>query len=405
MIDAAKLQAFVPSAWEGYVQAFVNGTSDLDVAGLNAPLRLAHFLSQCAHESMGMQVTREDTGWPGATMKRLWPARFPLGAADPRIIACRGDDEALANLAYGKDGYKYRGGGLIQLTGRANYRACGEAIGIDLETYPDLIEEPAVALKAALWFWTRYDLNRFADHNYLRAIGNAINRGNPYSGHEPIGAGDRLQWFRRAWAIFGGEHVPMGLVALETLYLGATGRKVVLVQTRLRDLGYAVGAVDGVFGPSMARAVAGFKLDQHRKNIQLEPAEGIGPATMAALETADPAPLSAERMEATEKDLARAGSTEVAAGRRAKAAGQTALYTGAALGADKAGLLDMLQSSLSGISGLHVTLAPALAALQWGLRHLLWVVLIVGGVWGWMTFRDVIWSRLTAHRNGANLGR
>jgi len=155
----------------------------------------------------------------------------------------------------------------------------------------------------------------------------------------------------------------------------------------------------------MARAVAGFKLDQVRAGRDLEPQEAVGPLTSAALETAETAPLSPERTEATERDLARAGSTEVAAGRKAKAAGQAALYTGAAVGADKIGLLDTMQSSLSGISGLHVVLAPALAAVQWGLRHLLWVLLIVGGIWGWMTFRDVIWSRLLAHRNGANLGR
>ena len=73
--------------------------------------------------------------------------------------------------------------------------------------------------------------------------------------------------------------------------------------------------------------------------------------------------------------------------------------------ADKLGLLDTIGQSLSGINGLHVTLAPAVAAIQWGLRHMLWVALIVGGIWGWVTFRDVIMARLTAHRSGANLSR
>lgn len=404
MIDQAKLLRFAPHAWEGYVTALVNGSADLEAAGINTPLRLSHFLAQCAHESMGFTVTRENTGWSGEQMKRLWPARFRLGAADPRIIAARGDEEKLANLVYGKEGYRYRGGGIIQLTGRDNYAACGAAIGIDLETYPELIEDPVVALKAACWFWIINDLNRFADRNYGRAIGNAINRGNPFSAHEPIGAADRQKWFKWAWGIFGeGQQLP----SQDTLYLGASGRKVLQVQTRLRDLGYAVGALDGVFGPAMARAVGGAKMDIRRRagpRVDLEPEEGVGPLTCAALEEADPAPLSPERLQATEKDLA-ATSTTVQAGRRAKAAGQAALYTGLAAGADKAGVLDVLSGWSSQISGLHVTIAPALAAMQWGLKHALWLLLILGGVWGWIAFRDVILARLTAHRNGANLSR
>jgi putative chitinase len=402
VINAASLQAFAPHAWEGYVQAFTAGTADLEAAGINTPLRISHFLAQCAHESMGLAVTREETGWSGEQMRRLWPARFPLGPADPRILNARGDPEKLANLAYGKEGYKYRGGGLIQLTGRANYAACGDAIGYDLESYPDQIEDPTVALKAAIWFWSKGDLNRFADYGYLRAIGNAINRGNPYSSHEPIGAADRQQWFKRAWHIFGADQQPP---SSDVLWLGAHGRKVEQVQTRLRDLGYPVGAVDGVFGPATARAVAGFKLDQGRAGLRFEPDEAIGPTMLTALETADPAPLSAERTAATAKDLERAGSTEVAAGRKAKAAGQVALYTGATMGADKVGLIDTIQSSLGGVGILQSTLAPIVAAIQWGLRHALWVLLIVGGVWAYMAFRDVVSARLQAHRNGANLGR
>ena len=62
----------------------------------------------------------------------------------------------------------------------------GQAIGVDLEGQPDLIQNPAISLKAAIWEWNKHGLNKFADRNYLRVIGNAINRGLPFSKYEPI---------------------------------------------------------------------------------------------------------------------------------------------------------------------------------------------------------------------------
>lgn len=412
-ITKADLQRFAPCALSEHVDVLVAGWGALQEAGIAVTeLRWCHFLTQITTETDGLRKMREDTRWNGATMKRLWPSRFPLGAADPRIVAARGNPQKLANLAYsnmaalgnegGDDGWLFRGGGLPHLTGRANYRECGLAIGVDLEGEPELIEAPEVSLSAAIWVWSRHPNNQFADHNYGRAIGNAINRGNPYSSHDPIGYEHRQQWFARAWAIWGEGQQPK---SQETLHLGAHGRSVLQVQIRLRDLGYAVGAADGVLGPATARAIAGFKLDQVRAGRELEPAETVGPLTLAALEEADPAPLSPDRTAATERDLAAAGSTEIAAGRRAKIAGQAMLYGGAAEAANQVGLLGTIQQMAAGVSGLHVTLAPALAAVQWGLRYALPVALIVGGVWAWMQFRDVIWARLTAHRNGANLGR
>jgi len=157
----------------------------------------------------------------------------------------------------------------------------------------------------------------------------------------------------------------------------------------------------------MARAVAGFKLDARRADpsMGLEPDERVGPATLAAIDTAQPISLSRERAEATAADLVEIGSTTVATGKKAMVAGQAALYTGAAIASEKTGLLDTLTQAMSGISGLHITLVPALAALQWGIRHLLWIALIVGGVWGWVAFRDVILARVRSHQTGENLSK
>lgn len=409
MITAETLLQYCPKAWEGYVDAFVAGKAEIEAAGINTPLIWSHFISQLAHESMGLAITRENTAWSGDKMKALWPKRFPLGRFDPRIIKAQGEPSLLANLAYatvngnegGDDGWEYRGGGLIQLTGRANYRAAGEAIGIDLEGEPELIEDPGVGLKVALWYWQGHDLTRFAVHNYGRAVGNGINRGNPYSAQEPIGYDARQKWFSRAWALWGVGDLPSD----GTLYLGAYGPKVSSVQARLKQLDYPIGAIDGVLGPATARALAGFKLDRRRAGVDLEPEEWVGPLTLAALDHADSAPLSPARQRATVADLAAAGSTEVATGQKAKGLGQVALYTGAAAGAGEIGVLDLVRDAVSWLPGMQATLAPVLAAIQWGLKNALWVAVLVGGVWLWIRGRDVILARLEAHRTGANLGR
>jgi putative chitinase len=392
-----------------YLNVLAAGWPQIEAAGITTPLRWCHFVSQWAHETDGFSIVRENTHWTPAQMKALWPARFPLGGADPRIMACRGDPEKLANLAYasvngnqgGDDGWRYRGGSMPQLTGRENYAACGAAIGISLEDEPERIEEAAVGLAAAIWEWGLHDNNALADHNYGRAIGNAINRGNPYSAHEPIGYASRRQWFDRAWALWGEGELPDDSI----LYLGAYGPQVFRVQSKLKELGYGVGTVDGVLGPTTARALAGFKLDGRRQGLDMEPDERVGPLTISALGTAGPAPISPDRTHATVATLISAGSTEVATGQKAKGLGQIALYTGAAGGLDAAGALDQLAKVLAGITGVHTALVPAIGAVQWGLKNALWASVMIGGVWMWVRGRDVVLARLAAHQSGANLGR
>lgn len=410
-VTRTDLQRFAPHALDGYLDALVAGWGALTTSDINTPLRWCHFLAQIAHESGGLRITRENTRWTPTQMKALWPTRFPLGAADPRIIKARGDEQALANLAYsaradignegGDDGWDYRGGGLIQLTGRDCYRECGEAIGVPLEAQPGLIERPEVSLSAAVWEWGRHDNNEFADHNYGRTIGNAINRGNPWSSLDPIGYSDRQKWLVRAWAVWGeGE-----LLEPAELYLGAWGPKVGSVQRRLKELGYAVGTIDAVLGPATARALAGFKLDRRRAGVALEPEERVGPLTLAALEQENRAPLSPAREQATVASLAQAGSTEVATGQKAQTLGRTAVITATAAGAGDLGLLDTVKDALGGLPALQTVVAPVIAAVQWGLKNALWVAVLVGGLWLYVKGKDVVLARLKAHQTGANLGR
>lgn len=412
-ITEAELRRFAPGAKDVYVEALIHGWSDLERAGVTTPLRLCEFLAQTAHETGGYSIIREHTTWTAKQMTALWPGRFKT-ALDPRIVACGRDPRKLANLAYagrsdigncgGDDGWLYRGGGFLQLTGRGGYRECGAAIGCDLEGQPELIEMGSVSLKAALWVWQDFGgLNRLADRHYTRAIGNAINRGSPYSSHDPIGHKDRLRWFDRAWAVFGDSATPKTLPGLA---LGAHGAEVRALQEQLRSLGYGIGKVDETFGPAVARAVAGFKADHLRETgVDLGPGEAVTADVWDALRAAKPVRHSADRRNATAKELAAEGSTEIVAGQQTQVVGTVTTVTGAAVAADKAGLVDQAKEAVGWLPEAQSVLVPVIEAVRWGVGHVGWVIAIVGGVWFWTRGRAVVSARLAAHRAGWNMWR
>ena len=412
-ITEAEIRRFAPAARDIYVEALVHGWKTLEQAGVNTPLRICEFLAQTAHETGGYTITREHTTWTAAQMCALWPSRFRT-RMDPRIAACGRDPVKLANLAYanrsdignmgGNDGWDYRGGGFLQLTGRAGYRACGNAIGEDLEGNPQLIERASISLKAALWVWSGFGgLNRLADRHYTRAIGNAVNRGNPYTSKDPIGHKDRLEWFARAWAVFGDAAAPKTLPGLS---LGANGAEVRALQDRLRELGYPVGAVDETFGPAVARAVAGFKSDWRRESgDDLGSDDVVTAAVWDALRAADPVRMSDERVATTAKGLARQGSTEVAAGLNTQTVGTATTVAGTALAVEKAGLVDTAKETIGWVPEAQQILVPVVEAIRWGVGHAGWVIAILGGVWIWTRGRGIVTARLKAHRAGWNLWR
>ncbi len=399
LITAEELQQLCPRGDQEAMSAFAAGIADLDRAGINTPIRLAHFLAQVCAETGGLAIVREDTSWTAKQMCALWPGRFKT-SMDPRILACRGDPERLAELAYGGrrdlgnidegDGWAYRGGGMLQITGRAAYHEAGSAIGVDLEGSPELIEDPGISLAVALWYWTKHGCNAFADNNYGRAIGNAINRGNPYSALEPIGYQARQKWLERAWSIVGEGPLPQP----KSLALGASGPLVMQAQNRLRQLGYGVGQLDGVYGPTMARAVAAFNHDN-----------GNPPDLLAALETAKPIKVNPERETATVADLVAKGSTEVTAGVNGKRIGQVTMYGGVVGVADQAGLLQQANNLLSQVGMFKITAVPALEAISWGIAHFWPTAMMLGGIWYWTKGHQIVTARLKAHQLGFNLFR
>lgn len=124
---------------------------------IDTPQRIAAFLAQIGHESGRGTLVREMWG-PTAAQKR-YEGRADLGNTEPG------------------DGYRYRGRGLIQITGRANYRACSQALGIDVEDDPESLERPSLAAMSAGWFWSAKGCNALADSEDFLALTRRINGG------------------------------------------------------------------------------------------------------------------------------------------------------------------------------------------------------------------------------------
>ncbi|MBC3375815.1 glycoside hydrolase family 19 protein [Pseudomonas sp. SWRI92] len=133
--------------------------------------RVAAFIAQIGHESGQLRYVRELWGPTPAQVR--YEGRADLGNTRPG------------------DGFRFRGRGLIQITGRANYAECGEAMGLDLISHPELLKQPEWAAKSAAWFWSTRGLNGLADAGAFDKITSRINGGQN-------GAADRRALYERA---------------------------------------------------------------------------------------------------------------------------------------------------------------------------------------------------------------
>lgn len=167
---------------------------------ITTQLRLAAFLAQVGHESARLSRVVENLNYSAEGLQKTWPNLF-----DAKLAAeYARQPERIANVAYGArmgntapgDGWKHRGRGLIQITGKSNYTACGEALGMDLLTTPSLLETPKGAALSAGWYWDSRNLNALADAGDIENIGSLINTGR--RGRVPNGAAERLALYRVA---------------------------------------------------------------------------------------------------------------------------------------------------------------------------------------------------------------
>lgn len=151
---------------------------------IDTPQRQACFIGQCMHESGGFKLLEENLNYSAKALMATWPSRFPdLNTA----MIYERKPEKIANKVYGGrmgngteetgEGWKYRGRGIKQLTGKENYERCGSGLGVDLVSDPDLLLDPKYAALSAGWFWNKHNLNDLADKNDIETMTKRINGG------------------------------------------------------------------------------------------------------------------------------------------------------------------------------------------------------------------------------------
>lgn len=150
---------------------------------INTPMRAAAFLAQIGHESVLLTHLAENLNYSADGLLKYFHDRFT--AAEAQAYAHK--PEAIASRVYAsrygngneasRDGWKYRGRGLIQVTFRDNYKACGAALSLQLESNPDLLLFPANAAFSAAWYWKSHGCNELADAGDTAGVTRKINGG------------------------------------------------------------------------------------------------------------------------------------------------------------------------------------------------------------------------------------
>lgn len=188
--------------------------------GITTERQKAHFVGQLAHESGDFRQVIESLNYAA---ERLVPKFGAHRITEPQAMRYGrtpdrpADQEAIANLVYGGawgkknlgntergDGWRFRGRGLIQLTGRDNYRRCSIALfGTErLLREPELLSDPVTAARAAGWYWQNKGLGPWADMDDVLAVSRGVNLGNPRSPGRPKGIEDRAAKTAQAKRLF-----------------------------------------------------------------------------------------------------------------------------------------------------------------------------------------------------------
>lgn len=170
---------------------------------INTPHRIAHFVAQCAHESGEFKFIQENLNYRWTSLRSLFGKYFPT---DELARAYEKKPEKIANRIYANrmgngdeasgDGWRYRGRGLIQLTGKDNYTFFAGSLDIPVEEAADYLATFEGAAQSACFYWEQNNLNRFADANDVKGLTRAINGGF-------IGLEDRIKHTNHALHVMG----------------------------------------------------------------------------------------------------------------------------------------------------------------------------------------------------------
>jgi putative chitinase len=199
MITDDELRQILPALPQAKRKEFIpHLQTAMNEFGITTRLREAGFISQISHESGGLTRFEENLNYSAKRLREVFPKRFPTAASADAVAH---QPEKIGNVIYANrlgngdvasgDGFRYRGRGVIQLTGRANYREFGTLAGRDLEGNPDQAATPEVAFRIAAAFWKSRGCNELADKQDVRGMTLKINGGT-------IGLPERQQLFNRA---------------------------------------------------------------------------------------------------------------------------------------------------------------------------------------------------------------
>lgn len=196
IIDLDRLWTLAPRAITAYKLTFEEAKPELwERFEINNALRMAHFLSQVLHESRGFTALIENLNYSAERLMAVWPSRFQtLESTEPYAH----HPEALAKRVYamrlgndgGDDGWNYRGRGMLQITGRNNYKRVSKKLEIDLIANPGLLILPEYNLPAAACMWQMLKANPAADRDDVVEVTKIINGGDE-------GLQDRSLWLQK----------------------------------------------------------------------------------------------------------------------------------------------------------------------------------------------------------------
>jgi len=274
-ITADQIRKIVPknNDPEGLAQALSNVFPKYDIDTVN---RAAGFIAQCGHESLGFTVLKENLNYSSKALNAVFPKYFKRAGRDAEEY--HRQPEKIANVIYASrmgngdtdsgDGWKHRGRGAIQLTGKNNYSSFAESLDMTVDEAIEYIETLPGAIESACWFWNTNNINRYCDDDDIVTMTKRINGGT-------IGLEDRKHHYEQAIAVLSGQEPEEHYEDVDTntlLKIGSRGDTVKALQEAL-DLD-----ADGIYGPGTARAV------RHYQESEGLGADGIaGPQTLKSI--------------------------------------------------------------------------------------------------------------------------
>lgn len=202
MVTLEQLTSFFENTDEELLASYLDAlNAALEKYEINTPERIAMFMAQVGHESGGLKRKEENLNYSAQRLAQVFPKYFR--DVDPNDYAR--NPEAIANRVYGGrmgngpeetgDGYRYRGRGFIQLTGKNNYQAFADAMGMAVEDAAEYLSTPEGAAMSAAWFWDMRNINPDADRGDVLTVTKKINGGT-------IGLSERQALYQEALNVF-----------------------------------------------------------------------------------------------------------------------------------------------------------------------------------------------------------